>query len=151
MAIQNSQRPFVCTKSSWFILHLLRNQHFYQSITKCLWFKCVIYLCFTGNACYHLVQSPLPSSLLSKNANIIVYKFTIWPVVLYRCENLSLVLKEEHRLRVFENKMLRRIFGPKRDETIGSWTKKHNEELHNLYPPPNIVWQELWSQRNSRY
>jgi hypothetical protein len=55
------------------------------------------------------------------------------PVVLYGCETWSLTLKEEHRLRVFENRVLRRIFGPKRDEVIGNWRKLNNEELHNLY------------------
>jgi hypothetical protein len=54
-------------------------------------------------------------------------------VVLYGCETLSLTLREEHRLRVFENRVLRRIFGPKRDEVTRDWRKLHNEELHNLY------------------
>jgi hypothetical protein len=53
-------------------------------------------------------------------------------VVLYGCEIWSLTLREEHRLRVFENRVLRRIFGPKRGEITGSWRKLHNEELHNL-------------------
>jgi hypothetical protein len=57
-------------------------------------------------------------------------------VVLYGCEIWSLILKEEHRLRVFENRVLRRMFGPKRDEVTGDWRKLHNEELHNLYSPP---------------
>jgi hypothetical protein len=52
---------------------------------------------------------------------------------------LSLTLREEHRLRVFENRVLRRIFGPKRDEVTGGWTKLHNEELHGLYSSPSIV------------
>jgi hypothetical protein len=59
--------------------------------------------------------------------------------VLYGCETWSLTLREEHRLRVFENRVLRRIFGPKRDEVMGDWRKLHNEELHNLYSPPNII------------
>jgi hypothetical protein len=54
------------------------------------------------------------------------------PVVLHGCETWSLALREEHRLRVFENRMLSRIFGPKRDEMVGSWRKLHNEKLHNL-------------------
>jgi hypothetical protein len=53
-------------------------------------------------------------------------------VALYGCETSSLTLREEHRLRVFENRVLRRIFGPKRDEVTGDWRKLHNEELHNL-------------------
>jgi hypothetical protein len=52
---------------------------------------------------------------------------------------LSLTLREEHRLRVFENRVLRRIFGPKRDEVTGKWRKLHNEQLHNLYSSPNII------------
>jgi hypothetical protein len=60
------------------------------------------------------------------------------PVVLYGCETWSLTLREEHRLRVFENRVLGRIFGPKRDNVTGDWRKLHNEELHNLYSSPNI-------------
>jgi hypothetical protein len=67
-----------------------------------------------------------------KNIKIRIYKTTILPVVLYGCETWSLTLREEHRLRVFENRVLRRIFGPKRDEVTGYWRKLHNEELHNL-------------------
>jgi hypothetical protein len=63
----------------------------------------------------------------------------ILPVVLYGCETLSLTLREEHRLRVFENMMLRKTFGPKRDEVTGDWRKLHYEELHNLYSSPNII------------
>jgi hypothetical protein len=58
-------------------------------------------------------------------------------VVLYRCETWYLTLREEHRLRVFENRVLRRLFGRKRDEVTGDWRKLHNEELHNLYSSPN--------------
>jgi hypothetical protein len=60
-------------------------------------------------------------------------------VVLYGCKTWSLTLREEHRLRVFENKVLRKIFGLKRDEVKGDWRKLHNEELHNLYSLPNII------------
>jgi hypothetical protein len=60
-------------------------------------------------------------------------------VVLYGCETRSLTLREEYRLRVFENRALRRIFGPKRDEVAGDRRKLHNEELHNLYFSPNII------------
>jgi hypothetical protein len=60
-------------------------------------------------------------------------------VVLYGCETWSQTLKEENRLRVFENRVLRRIFGPKRDEVTGGWRKLHNEELHNLYSSPGII------------
>jgi hypothetical protein len=60
-------------------------------------------------------------------------------VVLYGCETWPLTLREEHRLRAFENRVLRRIFGPKRDEVTGGWRKLHNEELHNLYSSPGII------------
>jgi hypothetical protein len=63
----------------------------------------------------------------------------ILPVVLYGCATWSLTLKEERRLRVFENRVLRRIFGPKRDEVAREWRKLHNEELSGLYSLPNIV------------
>jgi hypothetical protein len=67
------------------------------------------------------------------NIKIKIYRTIILPVVLYECETWSLILREEHRLRVSENWVLRRIFGPKRDEVTGSWRKLHNDELHNLY------------------
>jgi hypothetical protein len=60
-------------------------------------------------------------------------------VVLYECETWSLTLREEHKLRVFENRVLRRIFGPKRDEVTGGWGKLHDEELHDLYSSPSIT------------
>jgi len=84
----------------------------------------------SGNACYHSVQNPLSSSLLSKNLKIKIYISIILPVVLYGCETWSLTLREERRLRVFENRVLRRIFGPKRDEVTGEWRKLHNEEVN---------------------
>jgi hypothetical protein len=95
----------------------------------------------SGKACYHLVQSLLSSHLLSRNLQVKIYKTIILPVVLYGCETWSLTLKEEHRLRVFENWVLRRIFGPKRDEVTGEWRKLHNREHHNLYSSPAIISQ----------
>jgi hypothetical protein len=68
-----------------------------------------------------------------------IYKTVILPLVLYGCETLSLTLREGHRLRVFENRVLRRIFGLKRDEVTGGWRKLHNEELHGLYSSSSIV------------
>ena len=68
-----------------------------------------------------------------------MYRTIILPVVLYGCETWSLALREERRLRVSENRVLRRIFGPKRDEVTGEWRKLHNGELNNL-SSPNIVW-----------
>jgi hypothetical protein len=86
-----------------------------------------------------LVQSS--SCLPSRNVKVIVYKTVILPVVLYGCETWSLTLWEEHRLRVFEERILRkRIFGPKRNAVTGEW-KTHNEELHNLYSYPDIIRQ----------
>jgi hypothetical protein len=60
-------------------------------------------------------------------------------VVIYGCETRSLTIRDEHRLRVFENSVLRRIFGQQRDEVTGDWRKLHNEELHNLYSSPNTI------------
>jgi hypothetical protein len=76
--------------------------------------------------------------LPSKNTKIKVYRTIILPVVLYGCETLSLALKMERRLRVFENRVLRRIFGLKREKVIGVWRKLHYEEFNNL-TSPNVV------------
>jgi hypothetical protein len=70
-----------------------------------------------------------------------MYKTIILPVVLYVCETWSLTLREEHRVRVFENSVLRRIFGRKRDEVTGEWRKLHNDKLYNLYSSPGIIRQ----------
>jgi hypothetical protein len=95
----------------------------------------------SGDACYHSVQSLLSSLLLSKNVKVKIYKTIILPLVLCGCETWSLTLREEHRLRLFENRVLRRIFGPKSDDVTGKWRKLHNEELHNLYSSPKIIRQ----------
>ena len=73
----------------------------------------------SGNACYHSVQNVLSSSLLYKNIKVKIHRTIILPVVLYGCETWSIILREERRLRVFENWVLRGIFGPKRDEVTG--------------------------------
>jgi hypothetical protein len=83
----------------------------------------------SGNACYHLVSNLLSSLLLSKNVNI--YKTIILSVVLYGCETLF--------LRAFEKRVLRRIFGPKRNEETGGWRKMHYKELHDLYSSPSVI------------
>jgi hypothetical protein len=77
--------------------------------------------------------------LLSKNTKINIHRTVVLPVVLYGCETWSLTLREKHRLRVFENRVLRRIFGLKRDEVTGEWRRLHNEELYDLYCSPNII------------
>jgi hypothetical protein len=92
----------------------------------------------SGNACFHSVQNLLSSRLLSKNAKTGVCRAIILPVVLYGWETWSLKLKEEHRLRVLEKRVLREIFGPKRNEMIGGRRNLHNEELHTFYSSPSI-------------
>jgi len=93
----------------------------------------------SGNACYHSVHNFLSSSFLYKNIKIKIYRTIILLVVLYGCETWSHTLMKERRLRVFENKVLGNIFGPKRDEVKGEWRKLYNEELSDLYSSPDIV------------
>ena len=83
----------------------------------------------SGNACYQSVQKVLPPILLFKNSKIKIYRTirVILPVFLYGCETWSLTLGQGRRLRVFENRVLRRIFRPKGDEATGDWRKLHNE------------------------
>jgi hypothetical protein len=92
-----------------------------------------------GIACYYFVKNLLSPSLLSKKLKIKIYRIIILPVVLYGCETWSLTLRDERRLRVFEKRVLRRVFGHKRDEVTEEWRKLHNEELSDLYSLPNIV------------
>jgi len=91
------------------------------------------------NACYHSVQNLLSCRLLSKNLKNKIYRTVILPVVLYWCETWLLTLREERKLRVFENRVLRKIFGPRRDEVTGEWRRLHNQELNDLSSSPNIV------------
>ena len=107
---------------------LLTNQNSIQKEIKCR-LKAV-------NSCFY--STLLSSRLLPKNLKIKIYETIILPFVLYGCETWSLTLREEYRLRVFENWILRRILGPKMDEN-GKWRRLHNEELHSLYLSPNIV------------
>ena len=88
----------------------------------------------SGSACYHSVQNLLSSRLLSKNLKNKIYSTIILPVVLYGCETWS-TLREERKLRVFENMVLR-IFGPRRDEVMGEWRRLHKEELMICIPHP---------------
>ena len=92
----------------------------------------------SGNACYHSVQNLFSSSLLSKNLKFKIYRSVILPIVLLGCETWSVTLSEEHWLKVFENKVLRRRFGPRRDQVTMEWRKLHNEEFNDLYFSPNI-------------
>jgi hypothetical protein len=102
-----------------------------------------------------IIQSKISCLPVSyKKLKIKIYKTVILSVVLYGCETWSLTLREEQRLRISENRVLRRIFGPKREED-GSWRKLHNDEIHNLYSSPNIVrmiksWRMRWAGHVAR-
>jgi len=87
----------------------------------------------------HSVQNIRPSSLLTENVKIKIYRTVILPVVLYGCETWALTLREELRLMVFDNRVLRKIFGPKADGVTEEWRKFYNEELYCLYSLPNII------------
>ena len=99
------------------------------------------------------MQNILSSGLLPKNLKINIYRCRILPVVLYGCDTWSLTLREERRLRVSENRVLMRIFGPKRNEALGEWRKLHNEEFNDLHFLSSIVqgiksgrmrWWDTW-------
>ena len=91
------------------------------------------------------MQNHLPPNFISKNIKIKIYSTIILDLVLYGCETWSLRMGEKRRHRVFENRVLRRIFGPKRDDVTGEWRKLHKEKLSALYSLPNI--QEIKSRR----
>ncbi|KAJ4426655.1 hypothetical protein ANN_26453 [Periplaneta americana] len=92
-----------------------------------------------GNIKIGILANTWEQHLLSKNLKVRIYKTIILPVVLYGCETWTLTLREEHGLRVFENKVFRKIFGAKRDEVTGEWRKLHNTELHALFSSPDII------------
>jgi hypothetical protein len=98
----------------------------------------------SGNVCYYSVQNLLCSSLLYKNLKIKIHRTIIMSVVLYGCETWSMILREEGRLRVFENRVLRRILGHKRDKVTGEWRKLHKEEIKVLYYTPTILRVIKW-------
>jgi hypothetical protein len=79
----------------------------------------------------HMISYHLTQDFIKYNVSVVHY---------FRCESWLLTLREERRLKVFENRVLRRIFGPKKDEVKGKWRQLHNEELHDLYSSPSIVW-----------
>jgi hypothetical protein len=108
----------------FYILHVL---WIYGTLNKLNWIE------------LNSVQNLLSSCLLSKNAKIRIYKTIILPVVLYGCETWPLTLRKKHRLWVFKNRVLKRIFGMKRDKVTGGRRKLHNEELHNLHFLPSII------------
>jgi hypothetical protein len=93
----------------------------------------------SGNACYYSVQNLLSSSLLCKNVKIKIYRTIILLVVLYGCETWSNTFRDECRLSVFENRVLRRIFGPKRSQVRGKWRRLYKEEIHVLYSSLNTI------------
>jgi sorting nexin-29 len=129
--IKLGNRPFKNVSQFKYLESTVTNQNLIQEEIK----RRLI----SGNACYHSVQNLLSSRLLSKNMKVRIYKTIILPVVLCGCETWSLTVREEHKLRVFENRVWRRIFGPKRDRVTGEWRKLHNEELHNSYSSPSII------------
>jgi hypothetical protein len=92
----------------------------------------------SGNACYCSVENLLSSHPISKNLKIKIYRTVILPLVLHGCKTWSLTLREEHRLRGFKNRVLRKICGPKR-QGDRLWEKLHNDELHSLYSSLNII------------
>ena len=99
------------------------------------------------SACYYSLEKILSPRLLSKKLKVNTFKTIIRPIILYTGKTWSLTLREEHRLRVFENKVLRKISEAKRDEMTGEWRKLHNAELRALYSSPNVIIRNLKSRR----
>ena len=90
------------------------------------------------NVCYHSVQNLLSSRLLSKHLKIKIYTVIIFSLALYGCETWSVTMREKTKMSVSENRVLMRIFGPRRDEVTREWGKLHNEKLNDPYSSPNI-------------
>jgi hypothetical protein len=129
--IRTANRHFENMSKFIYLVTTARNQNFvHEEIQSRL---------NSGTDCYHSLQNLLSSRLLSKNVKIEIQKTTILPTILNVCETCFLTLRKEHRLREFEDRVLRRISGLKRGEIIRYWRKLHNEVIHTLYPLPNIV------------
>jgi hypothetical protein len=92
-----------------------------------------------GNSCYYSARNHLSTHLQSRNTKIKIYKNIILPAALYGCETWSLTLREEYRLRVFNNTVMRNIFGTNREEVTGDWRRLQNEELNYLFCSHNII------------
>jgi hypothetical protein len=129
--IKTAKRTFVNVSQLRYMLMAVTNQNLIQEEFK--------RRLNSGSPCYHSAQTLLSSHLLSKNVKIVICKTMSLPVVMYECETLSLTLRQDHRLRVFENRVLRKIFGLKRDEVMGGWKRLNNEELCDLYTSPRIT------------
>jgi hypothetical protein len=95
---------------------------------------------YSRNACYHSVQNHLSFHLPFKNLKIKMYEIAVLPLVLYGCETWSHTVREEDRLRVFENRVPKRIFGPKREEVAGAYRRLHNEDLHHCMLHCIVLW-----------
>jgi hypothetical protein len=100
-----------------------------------------VYSLIRFEECLLPFDSVLSSCLLCRNVKVTVYRTIILPFILYGCETWFLTLREEHRLGMLDNRVVRRIFGPKRNEATGEWRKLHNVELHNLYLSPYTIRQ----------
>ena len=130
-------RHTICTSISLLLMLIKRNNHLnFIDKSKFSWQE-IKHRLKAGNSCYCPIQTLLSSRLLSRNFKIKIYK-TTWSLVLYGCETLSLTLREVIMLGVYENRSLRQIFRPKRDDN-GERRMLHNDKLHSLYRSPILV------------